>query len=119
METEALLKTIIHIAEDFKAMDIRVLKVTDLCPFADYFVIMSGGSTVHVQSIAEEMALRCKHGGHPATSVEGLEKGEWCLLDFGDILVHVFHPQKRGIYDLESLWERPRAEAADSSARDA
>lgn len=116
METETLLKTIVQICEDFKAVDLRVLKVGEICLFADYFVIMSGNSTVHVQSIAQELIYRCKHGGHPAASVEGLAKGTWCLLDFGDIVVHVFHPQQREYYDLEALWERPQKNTAASGA---
>ena len=105
MNTQELLSFIVSIAEDFKAADIKVLKVSEVCSFADYFVIMSGTSTVHIQSICEEISYKCKHAGRPPADVEGLGAGEWCLLDFGDIVVHVFLPKKRSFYDLEALWK--------------
>ena len=105
METQQLLQLIIDTAEDFKAINLVVLKVSGICDFADYFVIMSGTSGRRVQSITEEMSYRCKHAGRQALDVEGLTGGEWCLLDFGDIVVHIFQPKKRVYYDLENLWQ--------------
>lgn len=105
MDTESLLHHIIDITEEFKAVDPKVLKVTDVCSFADYFVIVSGTSSRHIQSMSEEIILKCKHAGHPALSVEGVSSGEWCLLDFGAIIVHIFDPKKREFYNLEELWQ--------------
>ena len=104
METDSLLRHITDAAESFRAVDIKVLKVTDVCDFADYLVIMSGTSTTHVQSIAEEIHIKCKKGGRTALHREGLVGGEWVLLDFGEIITHVFHPEKRAYYNLEELW---------------
>jgi len=104
METDALLQKVIEVSEAFKAQDIRVLDVSGVCDFADYFVIMSGTSTTHVQSISDELFFKTKHAGRPAASMEGKETGEWVLIDFGEIVAHVFHPQKRALYDLEELW---------------
>lgn len=104
METQELLKLIVDTAEEFKAVDIKILHVTDVCEFADYFVIMSGTSTTQVKSVTEELHYRCKHAKRPAISEEGLATAEWCLLDFSDIVVHVFLPEKRSYYDLEGLW---------------
>ena len=105
MDTPELLRLVIDTAEEFKALDITVLKVSDVCDFADYFAIMSGASVTQVQSMAEEIGLRAKRAGRQANDVEGMVTGEWCLLDFGDLVVHVFHPQKRAYYNLEGLWD--------------
>ncbi len=123
MNTEALLKFMIDIAEKFKAEDLTALQVSHVCDFADYFLIMSGSSTIHVQSLAEEIHLKCKHAGRPVLSLEGVTTGEWCLLDFGDVVVHVFLPEKRAHYDLEGLWSQSvtvyPAGAADESRDEA
>ena len=109
METNALLAKILDTAAEFKADDVKVLEISGLCDFTDYFVIMTGTSSVHIQSLAEELIYRCKHAGHRPDDVEGLTQGEWVLLDFGDIVVHVFNREKRNFYDLEGLWaEAPR-----------
>lgn len=104
MNTDTLLKLVIDTSEEFKALDLKVLKVDNLCDFADYFVIMSGGSTTQVKAICEELYARCKQGGRQALSMDGLAAAEWCLLDFGDIVVHIFLPEKRTYYALEELW---------------
>lgn len=104
LSTEELLKLIIDTSEEFKAVDLKVLQVDHICDFADYFVIMSGTSTTQVQSLAEELHYRSKHADRHSIGEEGMASAEWCLLDFGDIVVHVFLPAKREHYDLENLW---------------
>ena len=113
MTTEELLKLITDTADKFQAIDLKVLHVTETCGFADYFVIMSGRSTTHTTAIAEEIALRSKHADRQANSIEGLQAAEWCLLDFGDIVVHVFLPEKREYYDLEGLWGDAKIESVE------
>ena len=109
MDTDALLQKLIEVSEEFKAQDLRVLEVEKVCDFADYFLIMSGTSNTHVQSISDALYLQTKHAGRHAISMEGKETGEWVLLDFGEIVVHIFLPQKRAHYDLEELWTRVEA----------
>lgn len=70
----------------------------------DYFVIASGTSDTHVRSIAEHVAEELKKVGSPAYHVEGLPQGRWVLVDFVDVVVHVFHPMLRSFYQLERLW---------------
>jgi ribosome-associated protein len=94
-----------------KAEDVIILDVRQVSSFADYFVIMSGRSSRHVQGLAEavEAAMRTKriHGG----STEGLQEGLWVLLDFGDVIVNIFYKESRKFYDLEGLWhDAPRIE---------
>lgn len=104
MDNDQLLHQILSVIDEFQGQDRVVLRVDKVCDFADHFVIVSGTSTKHVQSITEELALRCKHSGAQAFSIEGLEAGEWCLLDFGAVVVHIFVPEKRAHYNLEQLW---------------
>jgi len=98
-----------RIALDTKAEDVVVLDVRGLASFTDYFVIMSGRSTRHVQGLAEaiegELSAKRVNSKHS----EGLREGMWVLLDFGDVVVHIFYHEKRGFYDLEGLWhDAPR-----------
>jgi len=104
VNTETMLQRIIEKANQFKAERMRAIRVTQHCSFADYFVFLSGTSSVHIQATAEAILLDLKGQGVPALGVEGINQGTWCLLDFGDILVHIFHEQSRQFYDLESLW---------------
>jgi ribosome-associated protein len=91
-------------AESKKAADIRVLDLTGITSFTDYFVICTGANTRQVQAIADEVTLRLKQQGELPISVEGYDQAEWVLADYGDFLVHIFSPKSREYYDLERLW---------------
>jgi ribosome-associated protein len=88
-----------------KGLETVVLELTEVSPIADYFVVTSGTSTRHVGTLAEELeaALRVRLGRRPR-SVEGLGPNDWVLLDFGDVVAHVFSPEARARYGLERLW---------------
>ena len=94
----------VRAAESKKATDIRVLDLTGITSFADYFVICTGANARQVQAIADEVGVRMKQQGEVPLSVEGYNQADWVLADYGDILVHVFSPQSRSYYDLERLW---------------
>ncbi len=109
LEGRELAAACARIALDTKAEDMVVLDVRGLASFTDYFVIMSGRSTRHVQGIAEalESALRAKRAS--AKNSEGMQEGLWVLLDFDDVVVHIFYHENRLFYDLEGLWhDAPR-----------
>ena len=96
-------------ALEAKAEDLVILDVQGRASFTDFFVIMNGRSTRHVQGLAEtiEGALRSKRV--KASRAEGLAEGVWVLLDFGDVVVHIFYHEQRRFYDLEGLWhDAPR-----------
>lgn len=99
-----LAKICARVALDAKAEDLVVLDVRGISSFTDYFVIMSGRSTRHVQGLAEtiEHAMRSKRIN--TSHAEGLQEGMWVLLDFDDVVVHIFYHEQRGFYDLEGLW---------------
>ncbi|MDZ4185634.1 MAG: ribosome silencing factor [Desulfuromonadales bacterium] len=88
-----------------KALNVRVLNVRGLSSLTDYLVIASGQSDRQVQAIAESVRVGLKlHHELPPMAVEGLKEGRWVLLDYGDVMVHVFHEPVRDYYDLDGLW---------------
>lgn len=99
------------IASDGKGEDIVVLDVRKMSSFTDYFVILSGRSTRHVQALAESMENELRSKRISSSRAEGLAEGKWVLLDFDDVVVHIFYHEQRDFYDLEGLWhEAPRLE---------
>ncbi|MGQ0538118.1 MAG: ribosome silencing factor [Gemmatimonadaceae bacterium] len=89
---------------DNKATDVVVLDLSAVTDMADYFVIASGTSDTHVRSTAEHVMEGLKRGGQPPHHVEGIFQGRWALLDYVDVVVHLFHPSLRSFYQLERLW---------------
>ena len=92
-------------ALDKKATRIEIIDVRGKVDYTDYVIVMSGRSDRQVKAIARgiEEDLKLKHGA-PCSGVEGLPQGNWVLLDFGDVVAHIFHQETRGYYDLEALW---------------
>lgn len=90
--------------DDKNGFNIKVLKLTKLTSIADYFVITSGNSTTQVMAIADEIEERMGRTGYFVSGKEGHRSGRWILLDYGDIVVHVFHKEDREFYNLEKLW---------------
>jgi ribosome-associated protein len=99
-----LAKKIAKSASDLKASDIRVLDLTGLSSFTDFFVVCSGTSNRHVQSVADKVVEDQKKAGNSPFGVEGYEKCEWVLVDFGNVVAHVFYPEARTFYNIEKLW---------------
>lgn len=96
-------------ALDHKAVDLVILEVKKLSSFTDYFVICSGNSDRQVQAIAGHIEEKLKEGNVRPLSVEGKREGRWVLLDYGDVVIHVFYQPVREFYDLERLWaDAPR-----------
>ncbi len=91
-------------ALDAKAEDVVVLDVRGISSFTDFFVIMSGRSTRHVQGLAEIIEGEMRSKRINTSHAEGMEEGLWVLLDFNDIVVHIFYHEQRQFYDLEGLW---------------
>lgn len=87
-----------------KAEDVRVINVSDLTIIADYFVIASGRSDVHVKSLCDEVQKYMFEAGASQLRLEGYREGRWIVVDYGDILIHIFHRNEREFYGLERLW---------------
>ena len=89
--------------DDRKALDIKALEVEDLTIVTSHFVIAAGTSSTHVRTLAEEVEYKLGEAGYPPRRIEGKATG-WILLDYGDMIVHVFTPDQRENYNLEKLW---------------
>ncbi len=89
-----------------KAQDIVILKVGDLTIISDYFVVASATNVTHVQTLAEEVQFKMNEqmGCRPIRA-EGEREGRWIVIDYGDVLVHLFHKEERDFYQLERLWK--------------
>jgi ribosome-associated protein len=93
-----------RIAADKKAMDVVVLDMRDASSITDYFLICSGGSERQVQAIVDAIDEQLEQSGIDSLGVEGYREGRWILMDYGDVIVHVFSQETRDFYDLERLW---------------
>lgn len=91
--------------EDLKAVDIRVLDVSKLTTITDIMVIATGTSNRHAASLAHSVIDKAKESGHRPVGVEGLNEGEWVLVNLGGVIVHVMQAQARAFYQLEKLWD--------------
>jgi ribosome-associated protein len=99
------LKTALEAIDDKKGLDVLVLDIAEIASFTSYFVLCTGESSRQIQAIADEVELRLreKHGTRPA-HVEGYRNAEWVLMDYEELVVHVFSKKARAFYDLERLW---------------
>lgn len=97
-----------------KAKDLIILNVKELSSFADYFIICSGTSDRQVQAIASSIQENLKEFGIIPLGVEGERLGKWVLMDYNDVIIHIFYEPIRLFYDIERLWsDAPRMEIAD------
>ena len=116
MPSDELVKIAVAALEEIKATDITVIDVKDKTSITDFMVIASGTSSRHVKSMANEVLEKVKEQGVRPIGSEGLDGGEWALLDLGDVVVHVMQVATRQFYDLERLWqgaEQSRAQHQD------
>jgi len=93
-----------QLALDKKAADLVLLDVQQQSSFTSYFIICSGASDRQVQAIAAHLEASCKQAGMRPLGVEGVREGRWVLLDYADVVIHIFHEPVREFYDLERLW---------------
>jgi ribosome-associated protein len=109
MKGEALARRAAELAVDGHGEDVVVLDLRQQSPLADWFVLVTAGSTVHAQALAEELAGKLKAAGQRPHHVEGTELGHWILLDYFDVVVHILLGDVREFYGLERLWgDAPR-----------
>jgi ribosome-associated protein len=100
----AVVNIAVQAAENKKAVDLTVLDISNVSIIADYFIICSGRSNTQVQAIAESIQEELKKEGVLAMRREGFREASWVLLDYGDVIVHVFQEKERQFYNLERLW---------------
>ena len=125
-EAEALLSSISQVLTDLKAQNISTYRVERITSWFDAMIIVGASSKRQAQALAENTIARLRDQGVRVYSVEGLDSGEWILLDFASVIVHIMQPEARELYRLEQLWlpqfgssssefaEAPAAEATDT-----
>lgn len=101
--SRAFVKKIARVLVEKKADDVRILDVRKLSDVTDFFVFATASSSIHNRALAEELRLKSKKDWD-LHHIEGLEGGDWILLDFVDVIVHLFLPETRSFYGLEQLW---------------
>ncbi len=114
VNSQDMVKVAVEAAKNKKASDITVLDISGISIIADYFVICSGNSAIQVKAIADEIMDKMEQAGYRKGSVEGYKGEKWILLDYKDVVVHVFHAQERDFYSLERLWGDAKVLACDS-----
>lgn len=100
----AMARLAIEALEDKKAEDIKTIDISEVSVLADYFIIANGTNSSQIQALADGVEERLGKAGYPARQVEGYQNANWVLLDFGDVIVHVFDSKNRLLYDLERIW---------------
>jgi len=103
-ETAVFLAPYVRAALERKAVNPAILDLRGICDVTDAFVIISGRSSRQVSAIADHIERKMKNMGIRPLGVEGTREGQWALLDFGDVVIHVFYEPVRQLYDLEGLW---------------
>src|SRR5690349_16577724 len=112
MKTTPLTQLVREAIEEIKGLDLKFIDVRELTTITDYMVVCTGTSNRHVKSIADNIIKCAKEAGYRPLGVEGLDAGEWALVDLGDVVAHVMQVQTRAFYQLEKLWDVPPPEAA-------
>ncbi|MCL2019097.1 MAG: ribosome silencing factor [Oscillospiraceae bacterium] len=105
MENIEILKHAANAISDKKGKNLQIIKVGDLTALAHYFVLASGTNTVQVKALADETEHRLSEKGLRPKRTEGYQGANWIVLDYIDVVIHIFHEETRGFYDLERLWQ--------------
>lgn len=104
MNAEEKMQKIVKILDEKKAIDIKVLKISDLTVLADYFVICSANSNTAVRALSDYVEEGMENAGEGLPQKEGKDGYNWLLMDYGDVICHIFYKETREFYDLEKLW---------------
>lgn len=102
--TQQKLEVIVKALDSKRAEDIQAIKIGDLTIIADYFIIADGTSNIHTKALAEEVEFKMSQLGIEPSRTEGYQGQTWIVLDYGDVVVHVFYKETRDHYNLERLW---------------
>lgn len=97
-------KITIEALEDKKAEDIKVIDISQVSVLADYFIIANGSNRSQIQALSDAVEEKLGGAGYPLRQIEGYDNASWVLLDFGDIIIHIFDRENRLFYDLERIW---------------
>lgn len=104
MDAKDLAKMIVASLEEKKAEDIRIIDISNISTIADYFIIANGTNRNQVQALADNVDEDCHKAGYQLHQVEGYNSANWILMDYSDVIVHIFSKEDRLFYDLERIW---------------
>lgn len=104
MNAKEMTKLAVEALEDKKAEDIKIIDIRHISTIADYFIIASGTNKSQIQSMTDNVAEKLGKVGHPEKHIEGYQNANWVLMDFQDIIVHIFDKENLLFYDLERIW---------------
>ena len=94
--------------EDKKAEDIHIIDISEVSVIADYFIIAGGNNRSQIQALCDNVEEKLGQAGNPVRQIEGYDTANWILMDFGDVIVHIFDKENRLLYDLERMWRDGR-----------
>jgi ribosome-associated protein len=106
MESERLAKELMAVLEDRKGVNIELMDLRERSTFTDFFLVVTGTSTTHVSSLAEEVDRFANQNNVQIIGSEGTRESQWVLVDLGDVIVHVFLAEARDLYSLDKLWSQ-------------
>lgn len=107
-------KLTIEALEDKKAEDIKIIDISEVSVLADYFIIAGGNNHSQIQALSNNVEEKLGRAGHPVKQIEGYDTANWILMDFGDVIVHIFDKENRLLYDLERIWRDGKVIEKDS-----
>lgn len=113
-DPKSLAEKIANLLDEKKAGDVAILDISRLTVVADYFVIASGRSEIQVRALFDELEKRMAETGVGARHIDGAQSGRWIAIDYGDVIVHLFHHEERAFYNLERLWADARHQKVSS-----
>ena len=117
MDLETLTRLVVDALEDIKAMDVQVIDVRDKTTITDNMIVASGNTNRQVKALVDSVIDACKKEGIQILGTEGMDAGEWALIDLGDIIVHVMQPSVRDFYNIEKLWGEQSPETEQEEAK--
>ena len=107
-QAKEMARLAVEALEDKKAVDVRILDIGQISTLADYFIIASGNNRNQVQAMADNVDEVLAKAGYQAKQTEGYRNANWILLDYGDVVIHLFDEENRLFYDLERIWRDGR-----------
>ncbi len=103
--SKEMMKLAVQALEEKKSIDIKVINISDVSVIADYFIITSGSNTNQVQALSDNVADELSKSGIKCRQIEGYNSANWILMDYNDIIIHIFNQEDRLFYDLERIWK--------------
>ncbi len=103
--TQPIFDTVIDALDDKKAKNIKAIDIHDLTTIAHYFIMASGTSVTHIKALADNVEEKLSEKGIKPLHVEGYNSARWILIDYSDVVIHIFHEEDREYYGLERLWQ--------------